>query len=567
MASGQSPEGIVNSDARSSRRRSCGRSAPLARRAAVPGARHSRARLRAAPGGAGAGARRRSSFSAPRPGDRAAAGPLGQCRAQRRHKERWHVPAGRHRPRVLRGPGGGERRAGPVTKPLVVRGSLPVELALQTGMAVAESIVVRGDAAANTTEHPWSLAGETVRDVGEPLPGQRVQGALAALPGWMSEDNGLLHIRGVDDGLLYVQDGIPVYARLDRLFGMPPNPSAIASMHVMNGYIPPEFGFKSGGVVEVRTESGIATGVVGKHRHRAGGSRHAPHRRVRRRADWQPRRTDADGVGRALVTLPGSRCARELPQRRAVIEPCSAVHVSGGGGSVLRVGAGRPQPVRGAAHPGARGSGPGSAATDLAGGLLRVVAARVIGADLVASLGLQPAWRRHAERLAGGYAGDLGRRTPRRSPWHPREPERAARPAHDESRRRALGADARRALHVRRHRPGRGGGRRAQRRQPSRTVRTTRSSSRIAGNPHSCPPMRRMCSRFRTRSPSTSACASTAARNSSGDGLEPATRRRVARARRHDHPRLVPPAVPAAASRVPPPRVIGSGPGALALRR
>src|SRR5690349_11090470 len=144
-----------------------------------------------------------------------------------------------------------------LAKPLVVRGSLPVELTLQTGMAVAESIVVRGDAAANTTEHPWSLAGETVRDVGEPLPGQRVQGALAALPGWMSEDNGLLHVRGVDDGLLYVQDGIPVYARLDRLFGMPPNPSAIASMHVMNGYIPPEFGFKSGGVVEVRTESGI----------------------------------------------------------------------------------------------------------------------------------------------------------------------------------------------------------------------------------------------------------------------------------------------------------------------
>ena len=144
-----------------------------------------------------------------------------------------------------------------LTRPLVVRGSLPVELTLQTGMAVAESIVVRGDAGANTTEHPWSLAGETVRDVGEPLPGQRVQGALASLPGWMAEDNGLLHVRGVDDGLLYVQDGIPVYARLDRLFGMPPNPSAIASMHVMNGYIPPEFGFKSGGVVEVRTESGI----------------------------------------------------------------------------------------------------------------------------------------------------------------------------------------------------------------------------------------------------------------------------------------------------------------------
>ncbi|MEO7270653.1 MAG: TonB-dependent receptor [Vicinamibacterales bacterium] len=144
-----------------------------------------------------------------------------------------------------------------LTTGLVVRGALPVELTLRAGVAVTESIVVRGDAGATTAEHPWSLAGDTVRDVAEPLPSQRVQGALAALPGWMAEDNGLLHVRGVDDGLLYVQDGIPVYARLDRLFGMPPNPSAIASMHVMNGYIPPEFGFKSGGVIDVRTESGI----------------------------------------------------------------------------------------------------------------------------------------------------------------------------------------------------------------------------------------------------------------------------------------------------------------------
>jgi hypothetical protein len=144
-----------------------------------------------------------------------------------------------------------------LTRTLVVRGSLPVELTLQTGPTVAESIVVRGDAGSNTTERPWTLAGDAVREVGEPLPSQRVQAALAGLPGWMSEDNGLLHVRGVDDGLLYVQDGIPVYARLDRLFGMPPNPSAIASLHILNGYIPPEFGFKSGAVVEVRTETGI----------------------------------------------------------------------------------------------------------------------------------------------------------------------------------------------------------------------------------------------------------------------------------------------------------------------
>jgi outer membrane receptor protein involved in Fe transport len=142
-----------------------------------------------------------------------------------------------------------------LSRPLVVRGSLPVELTLGTGLA--ESVVVRGDAGFNTVERPWTLSGFAVHEAAEPMPSQRVQATLGSLPGWRVEDNGLLHVRGVDDGLLYVQDGIPVYARLDRLFGMPPTGSGIASIHVLNGYIPPEFGFKSGAVVEVRTESGI----------------------------------------------------------------------------------------------------------------------------------------------------------------------------------------------------------------------------------------------------------------------------------------------------------------------
>lgn len=145
-----------------------------------------------------------------------------------------------------------------VARSVVVRGSLPVQLTLTAGSVVTEDIVVRGDAASNTPERPWTVAGESVRRMPQPLPSQRVQGALATLPGWMGEDNGLLHVRGVDDGLLYVQDGIPVYERVDRLFGLPPNPSGIASLHVLNGYIPAEYGFKAGAVVVVRSETGIA---------------------------------------------------------------------------------------------------------------------------------------------------------------------------------------------------------------------------------------------------------------------------------------------------------------------
>jgi outer membrane receptor protein involved in Fe transport len=144
-----------------------------------------------------------------------------------------------------------------LARPLVVRGSVPIELSLKIAPAVHENVIVHGDASSNPAEHPATLAGDAVSRTAEPIPSQRVQAALASLPGWSAEDNGLLHVRGVDDGVLYVQDGIPVYERLDRLFGRPPNPAAIDSLHIMNGYVPPEFGFKTGAVVVVRSVSGI----------------------------------------------------------------------------------------------------------------------------------------------------------------------------------------------------------------------------------------------------------------------------------------------------------------------
>ena len=68
---------------------------------------------------------------------------------------------------------------------------------------------------------------------------------MATLPGWSSEDNGLLHVRGTDDGFLYVFDGVPVYERLDQLSGLGPDLSTVESISVITGYIPPEFGHKA----------------------------------------------------------------------------------------------------------------------------------------------------------------------------------------------------------------------------------------------------------------------------------------------------------------------------------
>jgi len=143
------------------------------------------------------------------------------------------------------------------SRTLIVRGALPIDITVRAGPTIHEDVVVRGDASSITADRPSTIAGDAVRSTLEPLPNQRVQAALSALPGWSAEDNGLLHVRGVDDGLLYVQDGIPVYERLDRLFGLPPNPSAIDSLHVIDGYIPPEFGFKAGSIVVARSISGL----------------------------------------------------------------------------------------------------------------------------------------------------------------------------------------------------------------------------------------------------------------------------------------------------------------------
>ena len=103
-----------------------------------------------------------------------------------------------------------------------------------------------------------TLGGESLRDSAPRVRRRGLQDVLATVPGWGSEDNGLLHVRGVDEGVLYVIDGVPAYERFDGLFGVAPDPMTLESITVSTGYIPPEFGFKSGAVVEVRSAAASA---------------------------------------------------------------------------------------------------------------------------------------------------------------------------------------------------------------------------------------------------------------------------------------------------------------------
>ena len=106
--------------------------------------------------------------------------------------------------------------------------------------------------------------------------------ALASAPGWAEEDNGLLHVRGVDDGVLFVEDGIPVYDRVDVAFGIPPSLASAGTVAIGTGHTSSRYGLKSGAVVWVDSppaprrwmgdvQTGIGSGTLGSATASTGG--------------------------------------------------------------------------------------------------------------------------------------------------------------------------------------------------------------------------------------------------------------------------------------------------------
>ncbi|MBS1852901.1 MAG: TonB-dependent receptor [Acidobacteria bacterium] len=91
----------------------------------------------------------------------------------------------------------------------------------------------------------------------------QLQALVSTTPGWNTENDGLMHIRGVDDGTLYVVDGVPTPDRVDGLFAGSFNTDAITSMDIITGNIPAEFGDRSGAVVLIQPKSGFRSPLNG----------------------------------------------------------------------------------------------------------------------------------------------------------------------------------------------------------------------------------------------------------------------------------------------------------------
>jgi outer membrane receptor protein involved in Fe transport len=148
----------------------------------------------------------------------------------------------------------------PLVSPLrsvVVGNALTVELDLRLAARSGETVVVTAGPELPALATRTSLSGESVRQVPARLAGLGLRVAVATTAGWATEDNGIIHVRGVDDGFLFVIDGVPLYERFDVLFGIAPEPAVVSSLNVITGHLPAEFGLKAGGVIEVNTDASL----------------------------------------------------------------------------------------------------------------------------------------------------------------------------------------------------------------------------------------------------------------------------------------------------------------------
>lgn len=145
--------------------------------------------------------------------------------------------------------------------PVNVRSNVPISISIKLSVAGTSATV---DVAANgELVDRFSSSSETRIDQGRiersasTVRGRGVQKIVSTAAGATTQNNGLIHIRGVEDGLLYVVDGVPTSDRVDAVSASSFDEDDIRSLNVIVGNFPAEFGGRSAAVVQIQPKSGI----------------------------------------------------------------------------------------------------------------------------------------------------------------------------------------------------------------------------------------------------------------------------------------------------------------------
>lgn len=154
-----------------------------------------------------------------------------------------------------------------VSMPVEVRSVIPVECLIKLTIAsVSASVTVQATETLvdpHQTNSVNEIGSDTIETRTTSLPGRSLQDLVSSEPGWVFEGNAVLHPRGSEYQTQFVVDGVPLTD--DRSPGSGPEIEAedVNSLTIYTAGIPPEFGRKLGGVVEVNTLKDTKAGFHG----------------------------------------------------------------------------------------------------------------------------------------------------------------------------------------------------------------------------------------------------------------------------------------------------------------
>ncbi len=245
---------------------------------------------------------------------------------------------------------------------VAVRSNVPihVNVGLAVGSAAAE-VTVDYLADKDKTQTETQISAERIQDFPAARRTRALSGVVATTSGITTQNNALMHVRGVDDGILYVVDGVPITDRVDLMTASGSDIGDVRSVQVITGNFPAEFGGRSGAVVIVQANSAIdeklsgeftagvgnlATSDIAGQIATAWGQKfgifasgaaarsdryldaidernfndHGHRRNLAFRADWQPREADAVffnlGISGARIDVPNDEIQQLAFQRQ-----------------------------------------------------------------------------------------------------------------------------------------------------------------------------------------------------------------------------------------------------------
>lgn len=156
----------------------------------------------------------------------------------------------------------------PVSQLVEIRSSLPTSISVSLGIAPLETQVAVSDV--TTLINPYLsnrigfIGARRISEQQSAQPGRDVGDLVNSQPGWVYENNGILHPRGSEYDVQFVVDGVPLTENRSPSFAPPFDTDDVDSIKVLTAGYPAEYGRKLGGIIELTSPKDVVWGLHGR---------------------------------------------------------------------------------------------------------------------------------------------------------------------------------------------------------------------------------------------------------------------------------------------------------------